>query len=67
MVTYLPLPLGEGRGEGLTSLKPFPSFPFPKGRGRIRSRINGKVFGGCLAVVPTGHLLHFKLESTNDE
>jgi hypothetical protein len=29
----LPLSLGEGRGEGLVLLKPFPSFPFPAGRG----------------------------------
>jgi hypothetical protein len=32
----LPLPLGEGWGEEglvLRRLRPFPSFPFPKGRG----------------------------------
>ena len=28
-----PLPLGEGKGEGLSDRKPFPSFPFPKGKG----------------------------------
>jgi hypothetical protein len=29
-----PSPLGRGtEGEGLAHAKPFPSFPFPKGRG----------------------------------
>ena len=43
---HLPLPLGEGRGEGLTSHHPFPSFPSPAGR-EIRKKLRKPNSLGC--------------------